>query len=205
MDADDPQFQGRGGGKPRHMPFGVIHFRLRVNPPGAAATVRVHFSEPVPADSQWYKFDPIAETWSEYPGIAATSSDGKSVTLTIADGGAGDLDGTANGVIIDPSGIGIAGATSSAGDILSDTTSDSAGWLLDSAACFIAAAAHGPGDAKTLNFSPGIRSPRWIMLLLCLSIFLVVVAKLIYLIDSGNIFRAPGLPKWEFVGNIGKR
>ena len=43
--------------------------------------------------------DPIG-----FPGHAAFSADRQSVTLRLTDGGAGDLDGVANGVIIDPSG-----------------------------------------------------------------------------------------------------
>jgi hypothetical protein len=28
MDANDPRFEGQGSGKPEHLPFGLIHFKL---------------------------------------------------------------------------------------------------------------------------------------------------------------------------------
>ena len=138
----------------------------------------MHLSEPVPADSKWYKFDPIDDTWLDYSEYAVLSSDGKSVTLTIIDGGFGDLDGTANGIIIDPSGI----AVSSAGDLSADALLDSAGSLLDSAgtlldsvgaSCFINTAAHGPADIQLLNFSSDGRSLQWAIMILLLGSLII--------------------------------
>jgi len=86
MDPGDPQFDGRYGGKPEQMPFGLIQFRLRLNQAGAAATFTVHLSGPAPAGSKWYKFDPIAAAWLDYSANAVLSSDRRSVTVTITDG-----------------------------------------------------------------------------------------------------------------------
>jgi chitinase len=175
MDPSDPQFEGQGGAKPEHMPFGLIHFKLRVNEEGAEATVRVYLSEPVPAGSKWYKFDPIADTWTDYSEYAVLSGGRKSVTLTIIDGGVGDLDGIANGIIIDPSGI----AVSSAGDSSSDALLDSAGALLNSAggSCFITTAAHRPADIQQLNFSADGRRPQWATLILLLGSLIICLKK----------------------------
>jgi hypothetical protein len=44
--------------------------------------------------------------WQDYSAHAVFSADRKSVTLSFMDGGFGDADGVANGVIVDPSGVG---------------------------------------------------------------------------------------------------
>jgi hypothetical protein len=98
-------------------------------------------SQPAPAGSRWFKFHPIAGTWLDYSDDAVISSDRRSVTLTITDGGYGDLDGVANGIIIDPSGL---GATSGSGGgdsgAIDDTIGDTIGDLASNLACFITAA-----------------------------------------------------------------
>ena len=148
MDPSDPQFDGRHGGKPEDITFGLIHFKLLLNEVGAEATVKVHLSEPAAAGSQWFKFDPIAATWLDYSDYAVMSSDRMSVTLTITDGGFGDLDGIANGIIIDPSGLGTPSGSSGGGDNIIGAVDDVVGDVIDNlasnVACFIAAAAQHP-------------------------------------------------------------
>ena len=138
MNPSDPQFEARSSGGPEEMPFGLIHFRLRTDEPGAEATVTVHLSEPAPEGSKWYKFDPIAGTWLDYSDHAVLSSDRRSVSLTLVDGGIGDLDGTANGIIIDPSGLGAPSVSENpdSGNALADTIAD----ITSKASCFIGAA-----------------------------------------------------------------
>lgn len=170
MDPGDVQFEGQGGGKPEHMPFGLIHFKLRVNEQGAEAAVTVYLSEPAPADSKWVKFDPIADTWLDYSEYAVLSSDRKSVTLTIVDGGFGDLDGTANGIIIDPSGLGTPEASA---DDISGVLEN----LLGNAGCFIASAAQQPSDMQRLNFSSDGRSRQWAILILLLASLIIFLKK----------------------------
>jgi hypothetical protein len=154
MDPADPQFDGLNGGKPAHLPFGLIHFRLRLDEAGAAATVKVHLSEPAPAGSKWYKYDPIAETWLDYSDYAELSSDRRSVTLTIEDGGFGDLDGIDNGIIIDPSGLGSMSASSDGNDssVDADNPLDGAIDSLSSGAgCFIGTAVQQPQTGRSLG------------------------------------------------------
>ena len=155
LNPNDPQFDGRLGGKPTDIAFGLIHFKLLLNEVGADATVRVHLSQPAPAGSHWFKFHPIAQTWLDYSDYAVISGDRRSVTLTITDGGWGDLDGIANGIIIDPSGLGTpSGSSGGGGDIIEavdDVIGDSIESLASSGACFISAAAgqsqpSGPAD-----------------------------------------------------------
>ena len=93
--------------KPDNMPFGLFSFKLIMTEPGEEATVTVYFSEQIPKDSRWFKYDSVEDTWQDYSDYAQFNPDGHSVTLTLVDGGIGDADGTENGIIIDPSGIGI--------------------------------------------------------------------------------------------------
>ena len=93
--------------KPDNMPFGLFSFKLILTEPGEEANVTVYFSEQIPKDSRWYKYDSVEDTWQDYSDYAQFNPDGHSVTLTLVDGGIGDADGTENGIIIDPSGIGI--------------------------------------------------------------------------------------------------
>jgi chitinase len=99
------------------MPFGMVNFKLLVDTPGDEAVVTVHFSEPVPASGRWYKYDPLRHAWSDFSSHAVFSADRKSMTLTLRDGGAGDADGVANGIIIDPAGV-VMPSSSSGGDNL---------------------------------------------------------------------------------------
>jgi len=90
--------------KPESMPSGLITFKLTLSKPGDTARVHVYFSELIPADAKWYKYDSVNGWWN-YSDHAVFSSDRKSVTLELKDGGFGDADGAENGVIIDPSGF----------------------------------------------------------------------------------------------------
>ncbi len=93
-------------GAPESLPFGLFTLSLAVPNAGDSTTVTVYFSEAVDVDAVWYKNDPVTGVWSEFSG-AVFSADRLSVALTLTDGGAGDGDGIANGIIVDPSGPGI--------------------------------------------------------------------------------------------------
>jgi hypothetical protein len=126
------------GSDPEYFPFGLIDFKLLVAQPGDSAEIKIYFSEPVPADGHWLKFDPIEATWTDYSSQTVFSADRRSLTLYLEDGGEGDADGTANGIIVDPSGV----ATSSAGL----GVSDSSGWVEGLTGCFIGTTALQPGE-----------------------------------------------------------
>jgi hypothetical protein len=106
VESEDPrQPDAYASNKPKRMPFGLINFKISVAHPGDPATVKLHFSEPAPGRSKWFKYDPIAERWYDFSAYARFAADRRSLTLTLRDGGAGDADGIANGVIVDPAGI----------------------------------------------------------------------------------------------------
>ena len=96
--------------RPEELPLGLINFKLSVNTPGATAGVVIYFSQAAPADAQWVQYNPQTG-WQDYSAHAVFSADGKSVALAFTDGGFGDADGAANGVIVDPSGIGTTALT----------------------------------------------------------------------------------------------
>ncbi len=106
VESEDPRLpDAYAPNKPKRMPFGLINFKIAVAHPGDPATVKLYFSAPAPWRSKWYKYDPIADRWYDFSAYAQFSADRWSITLTLRDGGAGDADGIANGVIVDPAGI----------------------------------------------------------------------------------------------------
>jgi hypothetical protein len=130
--------------KPKHLPFGLLSFKLLVNEPGDEAEVTIYFSKRWPKGSKWYKYDSIEESWRDFSDYVQFSPNRKSVTLTLTDGGLGDADGIANGIIVDPSGIGTDAPTSDdggggSGSDLGDQIND----MLDdlNVNCFIVTAA----------------------------------------------------------------
>ncbi|NOY70751.1 MAG: hypothetical protein GXP53_14930 [Deltaproteobacteria bacterium] len=92
-------------GRPDEMPYGLVDMDIRVDAPGDTAVVSIYFPEAVPEEYGWFKYNETGG-WHDYGAHAVFSADRTSVTLTLVDGGAGDDDGEANGIILDPSGVG---------------------------------------------------------------------------------------------------
>jgi hypothetical protein len=150
--------------KPEDFPLGIISFRLNVGSVGDTAEVSLHFLgvteeaeenlEDFLEMARWYKYDSI-NGWQDYSDYATFDVGRKVVTLQLKDGSYGDADGTANGVIVDPSGLGI-GQTmpeSSPTPTLELTpTSADEGY---GGGCFIATAALG-SNAKLSSNPPSV-------------------------------------------------
>ena len=83
---------------------GLLSFRVKTDAAGATVNIIIGFSEKAAAGSQWWKttVDQFVYDFGEHLSFA---DDFRSVILTLTDGGPGDLDGVANGVIVDPGGI----------------------------------------------------------------------------------------------------
>jgi hypothetical protein len=95
--------------------MGLIDFKAICNQVGDTIEIVYYSSDPLPAGAKWYKYDPI-NGWQDYSAhIVSISADRKTITLEYQDGGFGDLDGVANGVVIDPSGPGVAAASGGGG------------------------------------------------------------------------------------------
>jgi chitinase len=119
--------------RPADLIFGLFSYRLRVNQPGDAAILKIHFSGEIFSSDTIFKYDTI-NGWYDYSEHTTFNEDGQSVTLEVKDGGYGDSDGVANGVIVDPGGIAASGGSS-----YTVTGASSGG----GSGCFIATAAFG--------------------------------------------------------------
>ncbi|WP_054693178.1 choice-of-anchor U domain-containing protein [Desulfosarcina cetonica] len=89
---------------PSDLPTEMVVFKLTLDKVGGSVEVTVQFSGAAPADAEWIKYDSV-NGWQTYADLAEFASGRNSVTMTLQDGGFGDADGTANGIIIDPSGL----------------------------------------------------------------------------------------------------
>ncbi len=84
--------------------FGFSSFRIVDIEEGGIVNIVLTCSKNVPTNAEYWKYDENREKWYQLP---FGSNDGdKVIILTLTDGGDGDSDGVANGVIVDPGGIG---------------------------------------------------------------------------------------------------
>jgi hypothetical protein len=112
-------------------PHGLIQFKLQLSAPGQEVGVTVHLSAPAPEGSRWYKYDSVRSVWEDFSAFAEFSPDRRRIKLALADGGPGDVDGTVNGIFVDPSGLAVPTASS---------TPASSGGSSSGGGCFIDAA-----------------------------------------------------------------
>jgi len=101
------------------MPNGFFSFRVDGLPidPGNPATVDIifFFADPLPADTNWYKYDPAAGTMTDF--TANVVINGNNVVMSLTDGGLGDADCVVNGIIVDPVGPAVPPAASGGGTL----------------------------------------------------------------------------------------
>ncbi len=127
----DPNIISDTTNRPQDLIYGLIDMEIRVDS-GATANITIFLSEAAPEGYVWYKYD-WTNGWQDYSEHANFSVDRGSVTLELQDGGFGDADGSVNGVIIDPSGLGYLPSTPPSSDN-GNAESD--------AGCFIGASAY---------------------------------------------------------------
>ncbi len=103
-------FSPSGAGQPAGIsfPFGVVSYNTSVSV-GASQAITLSFSNALPANLELYKVD-NAGAYSLIPKGAGVDQwvqiNGNSIVLTLLDGGLFDLDRVANGMIVDPVGVG---------------------------------------------------------------------------------------------------
>jgi|GEM_PF-5946072 len=87
------------------LPYGLLEFQLQDVPIGGIATVDVHLPEDSPATA-YLKQDPFSGDLMPFPfdGRTGAVRTDFGFRLYLEDGGRGDLDGVANGIIVDPGG-----------------------------------------------------------------------------------------------------
>ncbi|TCO71783.1 ubiquitin-like protein [Chromatocurvus halotolerans] len=88
-------------------PYGVVAFTVGQCDTGAVIDVSIDYGETLPEDASAWKTDP----WTQITG--ATIS-GSVLSYSVTDGGENDADGSVNGVIVDPVGVGIPAASARA-------------------------------------------------------------------------------------------
>ena len=94
---------------------GLIDLHIKVKEPGDTVTVIIYLPEPAPDNYQWYKY---SNTAGWHPYNAQFNKERAPVTITLTDGQTkkGEDDGKLNGIIIDPSGLGISSAPDAEND-----------------------------------------------------------------------------------------
>ena len=120
----DPEVIPSIGDCPTEMPFGLISFRA-ICEESAEIDVNIYFLTELPSNAKWFKFD-YDNGFVDYSDHTSAQLPGHKITIRVKDGGFGDADGIANGVIVDPGGIG-----------LSDTNNSGVDAASDSGGCFI--------------------------------------------------------------------
>ncbi len=98
-------------GMPESLIYGLIDFKIKVDTPGSSNTVTVFLPESVPEGYKWYKYSQT-RGWHDFSANVSFNSERNQLSFTLVDGGTGDDDGEQNGIIEDPSGLGIAPANS---------------------------------------------------------------------------------------------
>lgn len=110
--------------RPANLIYGLIDLELKVATPGDTVEITIFFDVPAPDGYTWFKLTSV-DGWVDFSDNAVFNADRTQVTLTLTDGGVGDDDGVANGVIVDPSGLGeiaVGPATGGGGCFISTLT-----------------------------------------------------------------------------------
>jgi hypothetical protein len=99
---------------PQNMIYGLMDFEIKVDIPGRSTTLTILLPDPVPEGYKWYKYSQN-QGWYDYSANVVLNGARTQLSITLVDGGTGDDDGQQNGIIVDPSGLGLAPAGSSSG------------------------------------------------------------------------------------------
>jgi hypothetical protein len=115
---------------PENLIYGLIDFQIKVDIPGSTAGITIFLPEPVPEGYKWYKYSQN-EGWIDYSAHVSVNGAGDQLSLTPIDGGTGDDDGEQNGIIEDPSGLGVAPSNSGTTNTSSTGGGGSPGCFID--------------------------------------------------------------------------
>lgn len=107
LDPVDPSTITDDEDRPEELPYGLWDIAFKTDTVGGTVNVTIYLPEAADEEMSWYKYSPT-DGWSDFSANAAFNANRTQVTLTLTDGGAGDDDGAADGMIIDPSGLGTA-------------------------------------------------------------------------------------------------
>ncbi|MBN2539518.1 MAG: hypothetical protein JXB09_05665, partial [Deltaproteobacteria bacterium] len=105
LQAVSPDTIGDSEGQPDNLIYGLIDMEITIDTPGDTIEVTVYLPEAAPDDYRWYKYL-SGSGWIDFSANATFNPARNQIVLTLTDGGTGDDDGTANGIIVDPTGLG---------------------------------------------------------------------------------------------------
>lgn len=119
-------------------PYGLFDYVITGVAPGDTVNVYIILPENLPTNSRWYYYDVNTSELIDYSHNAESLTDGDNIVMVkLTDGELGDTNGQKDGIIDDPSGLGILHNNSS------DNTSSSSSGSGGGGGCFIATAAYG--------------------------------------------------------------
>lgn len=101
----DPDEVADAKNRPTDLPYGLIHMAIKTAMPGDSVVARLYLPAPAGAAYRWFKYMPGSE-WRDVGNYAVFSSDRSWLAFKLEDGGTWDDDGAADGMILDPSGLG---------------------------------------------------------------------------------------------------
>jgi hypothetical protein len=110
VDSESDEISDRNG-MPENMIYGLIDFKIKVDTPGSSSTVTIFLPESAPEGFKWYKYS-RTQGWYDFSDNVTFNSERNQLSFILVDGGLGDDDGEHNGIIVDPSGLGLAPANS---------------------------------------------------------------------------------------------
>lgn len=111
-----------GENGPDSLLYGLLDITIKADAIGGTAILTVHLPSPAPADATWFNYD-SAEGWRDCSDQVTFNDARDEMAIALVDGGLGDDDGTANGVIEDPAGLGSRAVDVPADDAATDTGS----------------------------------------------------------------------------------
>jgi hypothetical protein len=117
-------------GMPESLIYGLIDFKIKVDTPGSSTTVTIFLPESVPEGYKWYKYSQT-QGWYDFSANVSFNSERNQLSFILVDGGTGDDDGEQNGIIEDPSGLGVAPADSASTNSNSSGGGGSGGCFID--------------------------------------------------------------------------
>jgi outer membrane protein assembly factor BamB/PKD repeat protein len=101
----DPEAISDSNNRPGNLIYGLMDIEIKVAKQGDPAYLTVHLPEPAPDGYRWFIWDE-KNGWRDCGSYAIFNDARDQLTITLIDGGFGDADLTANGIIVDPSGLG---------------------------------------------------------------------------------------------------